>query len=156
MLLSTGFTPHRGKAWPAGFHWFPCAVSRSGGAGALGTKGDLARCVRERLQQVSTVASCSLDDLWSSHLIFPFAVGKLQVQTHSVLLKIRQLEQTATEMLYPSDERSLQSWCSINFACGSRARREVCQDFSRLLSFSLPAHAGEDTPGSQSHRPWLL
>lgn len=63
MLLSTGFTPHWGKAWLAGYHRFPCAAPRLGGAGALGTKGDLARCVRERLQQVSTVVSCLFDDL---------------------------------------------------------------------------------------------
>lgn len=56
-LLRAGFTPRRGKARPAGFHRFPRAAPRSGGAGALGTKSD---------------ASCLLDDLCSSRLVFPF------------------------------------------------------------------------------------
>lgn len=70
------------------------------------------------------------------------------MQTHSVLLKIRRLEETATEMLYPCDERSLQSRRSVNFACGSRVEREASQDFSRLLSFSLPARAGQPEPSA--------
>lgn len=63
---------------------------------------------------------------------FPFAVGKLRVQTRSVLLKMGRLEPTATERLYPSDEPWLQSCRSVHFARGSQPQCEVSRDFSRL------------------------